>query len=337
MNHDKVFIIAEAGVNHNGSLQRARQMVRTAAKAGADAVKFQTFKTENMVTRNAAKADYQKTSSAKDESQFDMLKKLELSHDAHLDLMNMCKLNGIEFLSSPFDLETINLLKKLGIKRWKIPSGEITNLPYLRRIASFDQELILSTGMADLEELDSALLVLTNAGISPDKITVLHCNTEYPTPMQDVNLKAMRTIKDSFPGVSVGYSDHTMGIEVPIAAVAMGATMIEKHFTLDKKLSGPDHRASLLPDELAQMVRAIRNIEIAIGNGIKKPSPSERKNIPIARKSIVAVCHIAAGETFNKNNLTVKRPGTGISPMKWDVIIGRTAERDYKKDDLIDA
>ena len=308
-----------------------------AADAGADAVKFQTFKAETLVTKSAAKADYQKKTSARDESQFEMLKKLELSYNAHSELIKTCELNGIEFLSSPFDLETIDMLRGLGIQKWKIPSGEITNLPYLRKIASFGQEIILSTGMADLEEIKTALFVFTKAEIPLNMITVLHCNTEYPTPFQDVNLNAMQTIKDSFPGVRVGYSDHTKGIEVPVAAVAMGATMIEKHFTLDKHLPGPDHNASLLPEELAQMVRAVRNIELALGSGIKKPSRSEKKNIPIARKSIVAACSIAAGEIFTENNLTVKRPGTGISPMKWDDIVGGTAGKNYKKDDLIDA
>ncbi|HAR34643.1 MAG TPA: N-acetylneuraminate synthase [Desulfobacter sp.] len=337
MNRDKVFIIAEAGVNHNGSLGRAMEMVAIAADAGADAVKFQTFKAETLVTKSAAKADYQKKTSARDESQFEMLKKLELSHGAHSELIKTCELNGIEFLSSPFDLETIDMLRGLGIQKWKIPSGEITNLPYLRKIASFGQEIILSTGMADLEEIKTALFVFTKAEIPLNMITVLHCNTEYPTPFQDVNLKAMQTIKASFPGVRVGYSDHTKGIEVPVAAVAMGATMIEKHFTLDKHLPGPDHNASLLPEELAQMVRAVRNIELALGSGIKKPSRSEKKNIHIARKSIVAACSIAAGEIFTEDNLTVKRPGTGISPMKWDDIVGGTAGKNYKKDDLIDA
>ena len=337
MNRDKVFIIAEAGVNHNGSLGRAMEMVAIAADAGADAVKFQTFKAETLVTKSAVKADYQKKTSARDESQFKMLKKLELSHGAHSELIKTCALNEIEFLSSPFDLEAIDMLKGLGIQKWKIPSGEITNLPYLRKIASFGQEIILSTGMADLEEIKAALLVFTKAEIPLNMITVLHCNTEYPTPFQDVNLNAMQTIKDSFPGVRVGYSDHTKGIEIPIAAVAMGATMIEKHFTLDKHLPGPDHNASLLPEELTQMIKAVRNIEMALGSSIKKPSCSEKKNIHIARKSIVAACSIAAGEIFTEDNLTVKRPGSGISPMKWDDIVGGTAGRNYKKDDLIDA
>ena len=336
MNHDKVFIIAEAGVNHNGSLERAIHMVDTAVKAGADAVKFQTFKANNLATKNAIKADYQEKTSPEYEFQFNMLKKLELSADAHLKIIAECRSKGIEFLSSPFDIESIDLLKSLGIKRWKIPSGEITNLPYLRKIASFGQKIILSTGMADMEEIKAALAVFAHAGLSLDKITLLHCNTEYPTPMKDVNLKAMCTIKDSFPGIKAGYSDHTMGIEVPIAAVAMGASVIEKHFTLDRKLPGPDHQASLLPDELAEMIRCIRNIESALGNGLKKPTKSELKNIFAARKSIVAACHIAAGEIFTEDNLMAKRPGTGISPMKWDFILGRAASKNYEKDDFID-
>lgn len=336
MNSEKVFIIAEAGVNHNGSLNRAKEMVRIAAGAGADAIKFQTFKAENLVTKDAVKADYQIQSSGQNETQFDMLKKLELSFDAHLELIEICRQYHIEFLSAPFDLEAIDLLTGVGLEKWKIPSGEITNLPYLRKIASLEQEIILSTGMADLEEIQAALLVFTNAGLSLGQITILHCNTEYPTPLQDVNLKAMMTIKSAFPGVKIGYSDHTQGIEVPIAAVAMGATMIEKHFTLDKNLPGPDHKASLSPDELAQMVKAVRNIEIALGDGIKKPSPSEKKNISIARKSIVAACNIAAGEKYTQDNLTAKRPGKGLSPMKWDDIIGKKAARDYSKDDQID-
>jgi len=335
MHPEKVFIIAEAGVNHNGSLDRAKEMVKVAAIAGADAIKFQTFKAETLVTKDAVKANYQIKASSQTETQFEMLKKLELSYESHHQLLKICESNQIEFLSSPFDLTTIDLLKKLGINKWKIPSGEITNLPYLRKIASFGQEIILSTGMADLEEIKVALSVFTTAGIPLNKITVLHCNTEYPTPMQDVNLKAMQTIKFSFPGVKIGYSDHTKGIEVPIAAVAMGATMIEKHFTLDKNLPGPDHKASLSTDELVQMVNAIRNIEDALGNGIKKPSPSEKKNIAIARKSIVAACNIAIGEKLTRDNLTIKRPGNGLSPMKWDEILGNFAKHGYQKDQVI--
>jgi N,N'-diacetyllegionaminate synthase len=337
MDLKKVFIIAEAGVNHNGSLDRAKEMVKAAAKAGVDAIKFQTFKAETLVTKDAAKAAYQIKTSGKAETQFEMLKKLELSYPSHLELIETCKTNQIEFLSTPFDLTTIDFLKKIGICKWKIPSGDINNLPYLRKLASFEQEIIMSTGMSDIEEIGAALQVFTSKGLSLDKIIILHCNTEYPTPMQDVNLRAMQTIKDVFPGVKVGYSDHTTGIEVPIAAVAMGATLIEKHFTLDRKLSGPDHKASLLPEELAQMVRAVRNIEVALGNGMKKPSPSEKKNIVIARKSIVAACPIAVGERYTKENLTVKRPGNGLSPMKWDDMIGKKAKKNYSKDDLIDA
>jgi N,N'-diacetyllegionaminate synthase len=319
MNSHKVFIIAEAGVNHNGSLERAKNMVDVAAKAGVDAIK----------------ADYQIKASGQSETQFEMLKKLELSFESHLELMESCRLNQIEFLSTAFDLTTIDLLVELGLNKWKIPSGEFTNLPFLRKTASFGQEIILSTGMSDLGEIKDALDVLTTSGISPDKITVLHCNTEYPTPLQDVNLKAMQTIKSAFPGVHVGYSDHTEGIEVPIAAVAMGATIIEKHFTLDKNLPGPDHKASLEPDELTAMVRAIRNIEIALGNGIKKPSSSESKNMAIARKSIVAAKNIQKGESFTEENLTVKRLGTGISPMRWDEVIGQVAQKVYEEDELI--
>ena len=340
---NKTYIIAEAGVNHNGSLDRAKDMVKVAAKAGVDAIKFQTFRAETLVTKDAIKADYQikadnqiKTS-GQSETQFEMLKKLELSVESHLELMECCRLNQIEFLSTPFDLTTIDLLVEMGLKKWKIPSGEITNLPYLRKIASLGQEIILSTGMADLGEIEDALDVLTGAGTKLKDITVLHCSTEYPTPMQDVNLKAMQTIKSAFPGIHVGYSDHTKGIEVPIAAVAMEATIIEKHFTLDKNLPGPDHKASLEPDELTAMVRAIKNIETALGNGIKKPSSSELKNMAIARKSIVAAQAIAAGEKFANDNLTVKRPGTGLSPMKWDEVVGKTATKNYSKDELIDA
>ena len=337
MNSHKVFIIAEAGVNHNGSLERAKNMVKVAAKAGVDAIKFQTFRTKTLVTKDAIKADYQIKASGQSETQFEMLKKLELSFESHLELMESCRLNQIEFLSTAFDLTTIDLLVELGLNKWKIPSGEITNLPFLRKIASLGQEIILSTGMSDLGEIKDALDVFMTSGISPDKITVLHCNTEYPTPFEDVNLKAMLTIKAAFPCANIGYSDHTLGIEIPIAAVVMGATIIEKHFTLDNNMEGPDHKASLEPHELKAMVRAIRNIEKALGNGIKKPSPSELKNKPIVRKSIVAAQAIAAGEKFTDDNLTTKRPGTGLSPMKWDEVVGKTATKNYTKDELIDA
>jgi len=332
---NKTFIIAEAGVNHNGSLEMAVQLIDAAVAAGADAVKFQTFKAEKVIAVNAPKASYQKDTTGSDESQFEMVKKLELDETAHIQLYQHCQHKGIQFLSTPFDLESIDLLNRLGLEIFKIPSGEITNLPYLRKLGALKKRLILSTGMADLGEIEDALEVLTKSGTPLDNITVLHCNTEYPTPFEDVNLKAMLTIRNAFPGLSVGYSDHTNGIEVPIAAVAMGATVIEKHFTLDRNLPGPDHRASLEPHELSAMISGIRNIEKALGTGIKKPSPSELKNKPIARKSIIAAFPIKKGETFTDMNITVKRPGTGITPMRWDEIIGRKAGRDYKTDEII--
>ena len=335
MNYQKTFIIGEAGVNHNGSLDTAMQMVDAAVAAGADAVKFQTFKAEKIITVSAPKARYQQQTTGSDESQLEMVRKLELDEPAHERLFRYCKDSGILFLSSPFDLESIDLLNRLGIQIFKIPSGEITNLPYLRKLGGLRKELIMSTGMAGLGEIEDALLVLMKAGTAPENITVLHCNTEYPTPFEDVNLKAMVTIKAAFPGIQVGYSDHTPGIEVPIAAVAMGATVIEKHFTLDRNMEGPDHRASLEPAELKAMVLAIRNIEKAMGNGIKKPSPSELKNKPIARKSIAAARNIVKGEAFTEENLTVKRPGTGTNPMRWDEVIGQVAQKDYEKDELV--
>jgi len=331
----KTFIIAEAGVNHNGSLELAKKMIDVAVEAGADAVKFQTFKAERVVSRYASKAEYQKEKTAKGESQFEMIKKLELDAAAHKELFQYCKVKEIQFLSSPFDLDSIDLLDKLGLKIFKIPSGEITNLPYLRKIGALKKEIILSTGMADLGEIKDALGILTRAGKRLEEITVLHCNTAYPTPFEDVNLHAMLTIKTEFPGIQVGYSDHTPGIEAPIAAVAMGATIIEKHFTLDKNMEGPDHKASLEPNELKAMVAAIRNVEKALGDGIKKPSPSDLKNKPIVRKSIVATREIRKGELLTEDNLAVKRPGTGISPMQWDEIVGQKARNAYKQDDLI--
>jgi N,N'-diacetyllegionaminate synthase len=331
----KTFIIAEAGVNHNGSLELAKKMIDVAVEAGVDTVKFQTFKAEKVISRYAPKAEYQKKITTADESQLEMVKKLELDEVAHEELLAYCRFRNIQFLSTPFDLESIDLLDKLGLEIFKIPSGEITNLPYLRKIGALKKEIILSTGMADLGEIEDVLDVLTGVGMKLKDIIVLHCNTEYPTPMQDVNLKAMQTIKSAFPGIHVGYSDHTEGIEVSIAAVAMGATIIEKHFTLDKNMEGPDHKASLEPNELKAMVQAIRNIETALGNGIKKPSPSELKNKPIARKSIVAARNIRKGESFTEENLTVKRPGTGISPMRWDEVIGQVTQKDYEKDELI--
>ena len=329
-----VFIIAEAGVNHNGSIDLAKKLIDVASEAGADAVKFQTFKAENLVSKSAKKAKYQVENTGSDESQLEMIKKLELGFDEFEELKKYCDEKEIMFLSTPFDDDSIEFLDNLGLKIFKIPSGEITNLPYLKKIGSLNKKVILSTGMADLGEIEDALEVLISAGTKKENITVLHANTEYPTPIDDVNLKAMQTIACAFD-VKVGYSDHTLGIEVPIAAVAMGGEVIEKHFTLDRNLPGPDHRASLEPDELKTMVKAIRDIEKALGDGIKRPSKSERKNKEIVRKSIVARKNIKKGEKFTEENLTVKRPGNGISPMRWDEIIGKVAQRDYDKDDLI--
>ena len=331
---NKVFIIAEAGVNHNGSVELAKKLIDVAAETGVDAVKFQTFKTENLVSTNAQKADYQKETTDTEESQFDMIKKLELDIDTHHELIGCCKTKNIMFLSTPFDHDSIDMLDELGLEIFKIPSGEITNLPYLRHIGSLNKKVILSTGMADMGEIEDALDVLTEVGTQKENITVLHANTMYPTPMEDVNLKAMVTIGNTFD-ILFGYSDHTLGIEVDIAAVAMGASVIEKHFTLDKTMEGPDHKASLEPDELKKMVKAIRNIEKALGSSIKKPSNSEKPNIAIARKSIVANSSIKKGETLNENNLALKRPGNGISPMRWDEIVGSVAQKDYLEDELI--
>jgi len=329
-----VIIIAEAGVNHNGSIELAKKLISVASNAKVDFVKFQTFITENNITRNAEKAEYQKSLTDQNESQFEMIKKLELDRNAHEDLMAYCNKKNTQFLSTAFDHDSIDLLAELGIPFYKIPSGEITNLPYLRHIGRMGKPVIMSTGMATLEEVKVALNVLLESGAKKDQITVLHCNTEYPTPMEDVNLKAMLTIRGEL-GVAVGYSDHTLGVEIPVAAVALGATIIEKHFTLDRTLPGPDHAASLEPEELKAMVSAIRNIEKAMGDGVKKPSPSEKKNITIARKSIVAKKTIKKGKLFSEDNLTVKRPGTGISPMEWDKILGKKSKQDYNPDDLV--
>ena len=330
-----VFVIAEAGVNHNGNIELAKKLIDVASKAGADAVKFQTFKASNLVSKDAKKAHYQKENMQdSDDNQFNMLKKLELDVDAHKKLIEYCKSKNIIFLSTPFDHESIELLSDLGLSIFKIPSGEITNLPYLRHIGSLDKEVILSTGMANMDEISDALEILLKAGTKKQNITILHANTMYPTPMEDVNLKAMLSIRDSF-GCEVGYSDHTLGIEVDIAAVAMGASVIEKHFTLDKTMQGPDHKASLEPDELEAMVKAIRNIQKALGSSEKKPSPSEMPNMEVTRKSIVASCRIKKGDVFTEQNLTTKRPANGISPMKWDEYIGKEAMKDYEKDELI--
>ena len=335
MNCKNTLIIAEAGVNHNGSLELAKNLIDVAVDANADVVKFQTFQAEKVVSRYAPKAAYQKKATMADESQLEIIRKLELDEAAHAELYHYCLDKDIRFLSTPFDLDSIDLLNRIGLEIFKIPSGEITNLPYLRKIGSLEKQLILSTGMADLGEVEDALDILTAAGTVIENITILHCNTDYPTPFEDVNLKAISTIKNAFPGISVGYSDHTSGIEVPMAAVAMGAVVIEKHFTLDKNLPGPDHLSSLDPHELEAMITGIRHIEKALGTGIKKPSPSEMKNKPVVRKSIVAARHIKKGEKFTGRNITVKRPGTGISPMRWDEIMGKRALRDYQQDELI--
>ena len=329
-------IIAEAGVNHNGSIELAKKLVDEAVSAGVDIIKFQTFKSEKLVSKSARQAEYQQRNiGKKDEGQLAMLKKLELSEDDHYDLINYCKERNIQFFSTAFDLESVEFLHKLGLGLWKIPSGEISNYPYLKKIASYGEPVILSTGMCELADIEAALNVLTTNGLDKDKITILHCNTEYPTPVQDVNLKAMNEIAEKF-GVKVGYSDHTKGIEVPIAAVALGACVIEKHFTLDRNMEGPDHKASLEPDELKQMVTAIRNIELAVGNGHKTVSDSERKNIEIARKSLVAACNIKKGDTLTAENVAVKRPGNGINPMRWNEVIGTKAIRDFSEDELIE-
>jgi len=328
-------IIAEAGVNHNGKIDLAKRLVNVAAEAGADLVKFQTFKATRLATKSATKASYQKKNISKDQSQFEMLRRLELTGKMHEVLLSHCKKKKISFFSSGFDIQSLDYLNSLGLKRFKIPSGEITNLPYLRHIGTFGKPLILSTGMATLYEIEDALKVLEKVGMRRKNITVLHCNTEYPTSMADVNLRAMCTIRDRF-GVAVGYSDHTLGFEVAIAAVALGATVIEKHFTLNRNLSGPDHKASLEPKELADMVSRIRNIEKALGDGIKQPSKSELKNKLIVRKSLVAIKSISAGEIFTKENIIAKRPGIGISPMLWDKVVGQVASRNFAKDELIE-
>ena len=331
----KLLIIAEAGVNHNGDLQLANQLIDAAAEAGADVVKFQTFQADQLATTKAAKASYQQQATDKIENQQAMLRRLELTFDQHQQLISYCHDSNIEFLSTAFDDPSIDLLSKLNLKRFKIPSGEITNLPYLRRLGGLGKPLILSTGMANLGEIEAALAVLETAGTNRAQITVLHCTTEYPAPMAEVNLRAMQTIGQAF-GVAVGYSDHTAGIEVPIAAVALGATVIEKHITLDQNLPGPDHKASLEPKEFAAMVRAIRNIEQALGDGIKRPAASEAANLQVVRKSLVASRAINIGELFSVANITAKRPGTGISPMRWDELIGRPSPRAFAPDDLIE-
>jgi len=330
----RVLIIAEAGVNHNGDIRLAKQLIDVAAESGADLVKFQTFSANRQVTRVAKKAGYQILATGNKESQYEMLHRLELTEDMHRELIAHCATRNIDFFSTGFDIESIDLLLGLGQDHFKIPSGEITNLPYLRHIGKLGKSVILSTGMSTLGDIEAAIEVLEQAGTVRTQITVLHCTTEYRTPMNEVNLRAMHSIQAAF-GVAVGYSDHTPGIEVAIAAAAMGATVIEKHFTLDRTLPGPDHQASLEPAELKAMVAAIRNIEVALGDGIKRLTPSEARNMPVARKSLVASQAIKAGDTFTAQNITTKRPGTGISPMRWDEVIGQVAKKDYEEDELI--
>lgn len=331
----KTLIIAEAGVNHNGDLNLARQLIDVAAAAGADRVKFQTFSADRLVTVSANKAAYQERATGGEESQHAMLRRLELSRDMHAELIGYCNARGIDFFSTGFDPASVDLLVELGARSFKIPSGEITNLPYLRHVGRYGKPVILSTGMSNLGEIEAALAVLEQSGTPRSLITALHCTTEYPAPMEEVNLRAMLTIREAF-GVAVGYSDHTPGTEVAIAAVALGASVIEKHFTLDRTLPGPDHKASLEPAELSAMVKAIRNIERALGDGIKRPTESEAKNKPVARKSLVAAHAIRAGDAFTEANLTIKRPGTGVSPMCWDQVLGRKAVRDFAVDELIE-
>ena len=332
---NRTLIIAEAGVNHNGDIKIAKQLINVAADCGADYVKFQTFSADRIVTKSADKAEYQKQSSDSSESQFEMLKRLELSVEMHLELIEHCKHKSIKFLSTGFDIQSVDLLVGLGLNLVKIPSGEITNLPLLRHIGSLDLPVILSSGMSTMKEIGDALLILEQTGLPRAQITVLHCTTEYPTPMDEVNLRAMNSIRNTL-GVAVGYSDHTLGIEVSVAAVALGASVIEKHFTIDRSLPGPDHKASSEPVELVAMVKAIRNIEVALGSDVKEPTMSEIKNAHIARKSILASQKIEKGETLSTVNLVVKRPGNGMSPMLWDRLIGQVATRTYLPDEMIE-
>ncbi|APF22975.1 N-acetylneuraminate synthase [Clostridium butyricum] len=329
----KVFVIAEAGVNHNGNYELAKKLVDVAVEAEADAVKFQTFISEKCICKNASKAVYQKETTNIDESQLEMVKKLELSFEEFHNLKKYCDSKNIMFLSTPFDNYSIEFLDSMGISIFKIPSGEITNYPYLKKVGLLKKKVILSTGMSTLQEIRNAVKVLRDTGTAD--ISILHCNTEYPTPIEDVNLNVINTLKEEFK-LNVGYSDHTLGIEIPIAAAAIGADVIEKHFTLNRNMQGPDHKASLEPEELKNMIKSIRNIEKAMGSGKKEVSKSEAKNLNIARKSIVANCLIKKGEIFSESNLTCKRPGNGISPMRWNEIIGKAAERDFKEDELIE-
>ena len=329
----KTLIIAEAGVNHNGNFELAKQLVDKAVEGGADIVKFQTCKAENVISRYADKAEYQKVTTGEADSQLEMVRKLMLTYEEYGKLKEYCDEKGIEFLSTAFDLPSVDYLHSIGMRRWKIPSGEITNLPLLIKIAKLGEPIIMSTGMSELSEVADAIKVLKENGAG--EITILHCTTEYPAPYEDVNLKAIDTMKETF-GLPVGYSDHTKGLEIPVAAVARGACVIEKHFTLDRNMEGPDHKASIEPDELKQMVDMIRHVEVAIGDGAKKVSPSELKNQDIARKSIIAKAAIKAGDVFTEENITTKRPGSGINPMKWFDLLGKTAKHDYQEDYLIE-
>ena len=333
MNRQKTYIIAEAGVNHNGSLELAMQLVDAAAAAGADCVKFQTFRPESLVTRNAKKAEYQIQNTNACESQREMLEKLMLSHKDFQRLAQYAASKSIDFTSTPFDEESVCFVHELGIPFWKIPSGEVTNLPYLEQIARYQEPIVMSTGMCSMEEIRQAVMSIKR--LNQNQLVLLHCNTEYPTPVEDVNLMAMEQLQKEFH-CPVGYSDHTSGIEIPIAAAALGAAVIEKHFTLDKSLDGPDHKASLIPDEFAMMVKCIRNVEKALGNSEKLPSDSEKKNINIIRKSIVASRDIKLGEILSEKNITTKRPGNGINPMKWKEVVGTRAVRNFKEDELIE-
>ena len=330
-----IIVIAEAGVNHNGQIELARELIDAAVESGADFIKFQSFKANKLLTRKAPKADYQIKNTRSDEDQYAMIKKLELSEKMHSQIIDYCRERNIKFLSTGFDNDSVNFLVSCGLKILKIPSGEITNLPYLRHIGSLQKELILSTGMSNLDEIKEAIKILNLAGTPMENITLLHCSTDYPTSMKDVNLNAMDTMRKSF-GVKVGYSDHTEGIEVAVAAAALGASVIEKHFTTDRNLPGPDHKASLEPKELKKMISLIRNIELALGNGIKQATSAEMKNKLIVRKSIVATRFIKSGEILSEENIAVKRPGNGISPMKWDDIVGSKAKRNFDIDDLIE-
>lgn len=331
-----VTIIAEAGVNHNGSVELAKKLVDAAAAAKVDYIKFQTFKSEGIVTKKAEKAEYQKeTTGTEENTQLEMIKKLEIPFEGYLDIRDYCNQKGVKFFSTSTDAAGVAFLESLNMDMWKIPSGEVTNYPFLCKIASFNKPTVFSLGMSDMEMVRDAVKVLLDHGLSRENLILLHCNTEYPTPYQDVNLRAMLSIGREF-GVEYGYSDHTLGIEVPIAAVAMGATVIEKHFTLDRNMEGPDHKASLEPDELIEMVKAIRHIEMAMGDGVKRITDSERRNLIIARKSIVAACDIKQGELFTEYNITTKRPGNGISPMRWEEVIGKKAKRDFSEEELIE-